>query len=446
MSDDIRSVGFPAGHPPMASFLGVPIRVRDVVFGNLYLAEAAAGEFTEEDEELVTALAATAGVAIENARLFEQAAKRQQWLQASTRVTRQLLTIGGEDPLEVLAQQAFETAEADVLTVVLPQSGGEELVVAAAVGDGMQSLRGHTYAKAGTLAGAAIETAESILIADATDSPIPLHLSERLPVGPVMVVPLVGASGVRGAMFIARILGRAGFGPGDLDMAKTFANHAVVALELGDARADQERMALLEDRDRIARDLHDHVIQRLFAAGLMVDSVAGGLDDAAKERLGKVVTALDDTIRQIRSSIFQLRGSLGPDRGTRLELINTARDVAPTLGFEPKIEFLGPIDTAVPEPVVDELVAVTREALTNVARHASATSVVLRISLTSTGVALTVVDDGVGLGAATRRSGLANLRDRAERRGGSLAILSPAFPDAPPDRGGTQLTWTVPLV
>lgn len=472
MATDPRSVGFPPGHPPMSSFLGVPVRVRDEVFGNLYLAEHDGGPFRAEDEELVCALAATAGVAIENARLFEQAQHRQDWLQASTEVTRQLLAAEGEEPLRLIARKAREIADADVATVVLPTPDGQRLMVEVASGKGAEELTALSYPIEHTLVGQALDTGKAMLVSDAdepgddadSDSPADrdspddadspdgsaryaVHLSQVLPVGPVMVVPLGHAQRARGALVLGRLRGRHRFADTDLDMATTFAGHAAVALELADARAYAQRMVLLEDRDRIARDLHDHVIQRLFAAGLSVQSVAAAEGGSERgQRLTRVVDDLDETIRQIRTSIFQLRGALGPHTGTvRERLLTVAAEVAPLLGFEPQVRFTGPIDAVVPDAVVEDLLAVLREALTNAARHADATRVDIDVAVAGSQLAIDVIDDGVGIGNTVRRSGLANLRQRAERRGGSLSVGRGAPDREPPIQEGTCLRWTIPL-
>jgi signal transduction histidine kinase len=455
MTDDDRSAGFPDPHPAMTSFLGVPILVRGEVFGNLYLTEREGGDFSTEDEELVTALAVTGGVAIQNARLYDEAQRRQAWLRASTEIAQQLLSAQGEEPLRLIARQACQVADADVATVVLPTADGQRLIVEVATGLGADELTALTSPIDGTLVGLVFKSGHPVLVADVNeDEQHTVHLSEVVPVGPVMVLPLGGSQQVRGALVIGRLRGRRRFEDADLDMAMTFAHHAAIALELADARADQQRIVLLEERDRIARDLHDHVIQRLFALGLTVQSVAKALDDRGPAaRLGQVVVDIDETIRQTRTSIFQLRGPLGPETGSvRTRLLAVAAEVGQMLGFEPHVTFAGPVDAVVPEPVVDDLVAVLREALTNVARHAEATRVEVGVGTTTSALTLTVKDDGVGIGETERRSGLANLRQRAEHHGGRLTLHDHRHDDTDDTddatktlHRGTHLTWTIPL-
>ena len=445
IGDDARSVGFPPEHPPMSSFLGVPIRVRDEVFGNIYLSESAAGEFSADDEEVVRALAATAGVVIENARLFEQTKRRQEWLQASMQITRQLLAAEGEEPLALIARQARQIADADLVSVVLPTPDGSRLMVEVAAGEGAEELTGYVYPVENTMAGLAFQSGRPVLLGDATaDARFHVHLSEVLRVGPVMVVPLLGTERNRGALALGRRQGRHRFAQADLEMATAFANHAAVALELADARADQQRMVLLEDRDRIARDLHDHVIQRLFAAGLTLQGIAVGLPPGPAERVGAIVGDIDSTIAQIRTSIFGLRGQLGPRLGTaRAQVLEVVGEVTALLPSEPRVRFAGQIDALVPPEVVDDLLAVVREALSNVGRHAKAAHTELALTATSSELVLEVTDDGVGIADDVRPSGLANLRRRAERYGGSL-ILAPVAPSGTTARG-TRLVWTIPL-
>ncbi len=444
IADDPRSVGFPPHHPPMNAFLGVPIRIRDEVFGNLYLSEPAAGEFTAEDEELVQSLAATAAVAIDNARLYTESQLRQEWLRASTEISQQLLSSDGEEPLQVVARRVLQIADADLVNVVLPTLDENRLMVEIAVGIGAEQLTAFTYERENTLSALAIDGGRPVTVADLTGSGNPteysVHLTGVAAFGPVMAIPLVGSSVPRGALVICRLQGRHRFSEADVEMATTFANHAAVALELSDARADQQRVVLLEDRDRIARDLHDHVIQRLFGAGLTVQSVAAALGgDQAAPRLVGVVDAIDDTIRQIRTTIFELRGPLGPEvSSVRTRLLGVIAGAAESLGFAPQTTFAGPLDSAVPDEVVDDLLAVLRESLSNVARHAHATHVRVQVSVTGGELTVGVRDDGIGVGESVRRSGLDNLRRRAEDHGGRFGITSP-------DNGGTYLQWTIPL-
>jgi signal transduction histidine kinase len=450
IGDDPRSVGFPPKHPPMASFLGVPVRVRDEVFGNLYLSESAAGEFSVDDEHVVVALAATAGVAIENARLFEQAQRRQEWLAASTRITRQLLAVdgAGEQSLELIARQARQIADADLVTVVLPTADPGRLIVEVASGIRAAELTGYTYPTEGSLVGLALQGDRAVLIGDATiDRRFRVHLNEVVEVGPVMVVPMIGTERIRGALMLGRTRGRSLFEESDLDMATTFANHAAIALELADARVDQQRVALLEDRDRIARDLHDHVIQRLFAAGMSLQSLASGMTrDDRVTRLERVVTDLDETIAQVRTSIFGLRGALGPRVGSaRGRLIEVVAEVTPLLPAQPRVRFTGPVDSVVGPDLTEDLVAVLRESLTNVARHAGAATVEVSVLASASQIVVEVVDDGVGRSGAQRSSGLANLRRRAEDRGGTMTTGPAHSGIGACGREGTRLRWTAPM-
>jgi two-component system, NarL family, sensor histidine kinase DevS len=448
LGSDPRSVGFPPGHPPMAGFLGVPIRVRDEVFGNLYLTESSRGEFTAEDEELVLALAATAGVAIENARLYEESRRRQDWLQASTEVTQRLLATDGEEPLRLITRHAQRIADADIVTVVVPTPSGENASVEVATRPGAEELTGRISPLAGILVKRVLATGQPVEVADVeAGRGSPVVLDDTATLGTVMALPLGGQGRLLGALVIGRVRGKRAFTPAELEMASTFAGHATVAMELADARVAQQRIARLEDRNRIARDLHDHVIQRLYAIGLTVQSVAtGARPREASGRLDRVVTDLDETMRQIRASIFHLRGPLGPETGSvRAQLLRVAADVTPLLGFDAHVRFIGPVEGVVPDDLKDDLVAVLREALANTARHAHADRVEVELTTSPTELTLEVTDNGVGIGDTARRSGLDNLRQRAQRREGSLLIACVNQAPVPPAHEGTQLRWTVPL-
>ena len=441
MSDDPRSTGFPPGHPPMDSFLGVPIHVRDEVFGNLYLSDSVKGVFSAEDEELVGALALAAGTAISNARLYQESRLQQRWLQASAEVGSQLLSAAGEDPLRTVARRAIDIADADLVSVGLVTPDGVSLIVEVAFGERADELVGRRFVLAETLGGQAVENGEPMLLASAVDgdSP-PSHLSTVIEAGPIMVLPLRGTGKPRGVLSIMRRRGRQAFTTTDLAMAAGFATHASLALELADSRVAEQKLVLLEDRDRIARDMHDHVIQELFAVGLGLEGVATQLDDrpALAERVRLRVEDIDRTIRRIRTSIFALRGALATAAGgLRQSILETAEELSAVLGFRPHVAFSGLVDVTLDDALTEDALACVREGLTNVAKHARATAASVDVALTADELTLTIGDDGVGSAAATRSSGTANLRTRAERRGGSFTMM-------PGVAGGTTITWKVP--
>jgi signal transduction histidine kinase len=442
ISEDPRSSGFPDGHPPMTTFLGVPIRSRDVVFGNLYLTDRAdGGPFTAEDEELVLALAATAGIAIENARLYEESRRRQEWLRASGEISRQLLDPEADyaETLHEIATSVKRLASADVVTLVTPtRDDPVQLEVIIATGAAERELIGIRYPTENSIAWRAMQDGQAVRLAFVDQHPdVYLHLRPYVPVSQAMALPLRGEAGPRGAIVAGRLIPHAPFTASDLDMAGTFAGQAAIALELNDARADQQRLGVLEDRDRIARDLHDHVIQRLFAAGLSLQSVAATVeDDTLHERLSRTVGELDETIRQIRTKIHELQEDSSQSlRGTALAVVD---QLAPLLPDRPDVSLIGPLDSISDEAIIADVEAVLRESLTNVTKHAHATQVRVRIQAGKQQLHLTVTDNGVGLGRSTRRSGLANLSRRAERQGGYLEVCDSA-------EGGLRLRWSIPI-
>ena len=439
LSTHERSVGFPANHPPMRAFLGVPIRVREEVFGNLYLTRDDGKTFTAQDEQVVEALAATAGIAIENARLFAESEHRQEWLAESADVTRRVLA-GDEGALQLIARTVRALADADLATLVLPEDG--QLLVAVADGHHADELDGTRYPREGTLSDLVMDTGEPVRLADAEEASRSggrtIYLAGRVQVGPVMVLPLIGRQEVRGSLVVCRGRGRRPFSQVDMEMAATFSNHASTALELAEARRDQERVLLLEDRARIARDLHDHVIQQLFAAGLMVQATTANLDSERDvATLSDVVASLDEAIKQIRVSIFHLQPASAS--GIRSAVLDVVGEVRPALGFDPRLDLKGPLDSLSTDGLIRDVTAVVREALTNVAKHADATAAKVSLHVTSTQLTVTISDDGRGMGAVGRTSGLDNMRSRAEDRNGSMVVAEV------PDLGGTTLVWTVPI-
>ncbi|HKC29689.1 MAG TPA: GAF domain-containing protein [Jatrophihabitans sp.] len=438
MGGDPRSAGFPPNHPPMESFLGVPILVRGEVFGNLYLTDSSHGEFGQDDEELALALAVAAGTAISNARLYQDAQLQRRWLEASVEIGAQLLSATGEDPLRTVARRAIDIAQADLVTLSLVSPDGEALVVEEAFGEGAADLIGRRFAVSDTHAGHVIETGRPVLLA-ALPEDDRRQTVNSIAVGPHMIIPLRGTGRSRGVLSLVRRLGQPAFTPRDLDMATGFASHASVALELADSRAAEQKLVLLEDRDRIAMDLHDHVIQELFAIGLSLRATATELqsEDRAARRITQRVEDIDRTIRRIRTSIFALHGNVLPSAdGIRQRILEVASEVTPALGFAPHVGFSGVVDAVLSPELTDDVVACVRECLTNVAKHANARSVSVDVSLAGEVLTISVSDDGVGLGDAGRQSGARNLRARAERRGGSFEL-------APGASGGTMAKWRV---
>ncbi|MEV7970067.1 GAF domain-containing protein [Sphaerisporangium sp. NPDC088356] len=437
-----ESYGFPPGHPPMGSFLGVPIRVREEVFGNLYLTEKrGGGDFEEEDEAIVMALATAAGVAIENARMYEETRRREVWLQASSEVTTSLLS--GADSHEVLtlmARRAREMAEADVAVVLLPAAGGEKLRVMIADGVAADEVTAVEVVVGDSLSGRAFTGGEPVVVTDLAATEIPAVISDELEVGPAVAVPLGAAGAVRGVLCLGKRSGRMPFSQSHVRMLHSFAGQASIALELAEAREDAERLGLLEDRDRIAKDLHDVVIQRLFAVAMTLMSAVRLVDKPeASSRLKHAVDELDCTIRQIRSTIFALQtppaAAASSLRGQIVELVEGARG---HLGFMPGLRMEGPVDNKVPPELAEHLLAVLRETLSNVVRHAHASRADVGVEAAGGWLTLLVEDDGVGLAPGGRRSGLRNLGDRAAQLGGT-------FTAERAEGGGTRVSWRVPL-
>ncbi|NYF57811.1 signal transduction histidine kinase [Micromonospora purpureochromogenes] len=433
-----KSYGFPPHHPPMHSFLGVPVRIRDQVFGNLYLAEKqGAAEFTEDDEEIVVALAAAAGVAIENARLYELAHRRERWLAATAEITSVLLgEVRRTDALALVARRAREVAEAELALVLLyDEDAGQFTVEVVDSADGAdRQLVGAVLPAAETsFAGPVTEHRHGLVdnLAQAAPWPAPVVA------GPAVVSPLATADTLHGVLVIAHRPDSARTVDDDVRLLSSFAGQAALAMERARGQEERELLVVLEDRERIARDLHDVVIQRLFATGLQLQSAApmNARPEVAK-RINAAVDDLDATIRDIRRTIFELRTPMSA--ALRTEIRETIDLATESLGFRPAVELDGPIDSAVPESVRPDLTAVLREALSNAVRHAEASRVAVAIRVDAGRVALTVTDDGVGCDPAAARGGLVNLRERAERHGGEFQVR-PARPH------GTELFWCVPL-
>ena len=434
LADDPRFEGLPAHHPAMDSFLGVPIRVGEQVYGNLYLSEGARGPFTPDDEELVVALAATAGIAVENARLYDLARSREVWSATTAEVMAAMLEVSGEDVLEVIVERVDALIDVDVVGVAVP-NGSEEFLVTTVRGQSAELWRGRVFAAEGTLASRALATRRAASVG--ARAPV----SAGFPgLGPTVAVPLFAGQEPLGVLIIARRPHSPGFTDADLDMAFAFGAQAGVAIEIVRARDDRRRLELSRDRARIARDLHDHVIHGLFGAGLSLQAVSGTVDREASAAIETQIDALDAAIKDIRTIIF----ALGADerakgRRVRDRMLDIVSELSTVMSATPRVIFTGPVDSVVSPALADDLAAVLRECLLNVVRHAGAEFVEVDLSIADGAVILCVEDDGRGIPASAQLSGLANLTDRALLRGGSCRMMVGV-------RGGTRIEWTAPVV
>jgi signal transduction histidine kinase len=432
------SVGFPPNHPPMKSFLGVPVRVHDAVFGNLYLTERVdGGEFSAADVVVVEALAAAAGVAIQNADLFQQTRLRQRWLEATAEIRAELLAgATEEDALRLVAQRALELTGATATAIVLGPDPDGGFTVAARRGY-RDDVLGERVAPGHPLLSAVVESGSMMLAETGAEFIIDAAARDRF--GPVVAVPLQTAEKVIGVLAALRGVDDAPFLPAEVPLLTSFAEQATLALELGEKNRAQRDLAVFADRDRIARDLHDHVIQRLFATGLSLQSTLRRSGDTATQaRIQQAVDDLDTTVQEIRTTIFDLHtAGEGDVGGLRRRLLDTAAEAAAGSTIAPTVRISGAVDTLVPATVGAHAVAVVREAVSNAIRHGNPREVVLTVEA---GDELTVEirDDGSGIDPEVARSGLHNLDERARECGGELHVRR----DGP---SGTRLIWRVPL-
>lgn len=432
-----KSFGFPANHPPMSSFLGVPVRVGDRVFGNLYLTDkAGGGDFTDDDESAVIALAAAAGVAVENARLFGTVRRREQWLDATLSIQQALLRkVDLDTVLRLVTTKARDVLSADIAMAVFEQDDGTLRV--SALDGGPEGLLGSTLPREGALADV-VAHAATIRLAEG------LRIPGLDSVASALIVPFTGPSGDGGAMLVGTNTARRGrwLGDDDVQALRGFAAQAAIAVDRAQAREDRAALAVLADRDRIARDLHDVVIQRLFATGLTLQSMSRRTSEPeVGDRLRTAVADLDATIRDIRSAIFELSVD-GPVADLRAQIRELTAVAHTTLGIRPALVLDGPLDSVVPDAIRPDLIAVLMESLANVARHARASHVDIEVSIDTTGpvtaLVVQVSDDGVGFETTARRSGLTNMLRRAEARGGTFAVQSAVGQ-------GTLVRWSVPV-
>ncbi|MGY1637665.1 GAF domain-containing protein [Geodermatophilus sp. SYSU D00742] len=440
LSRHAASVGFPPHHPEMRSFLGVPVLVRGEVFGNLYMTEKHHGEFTAEDEAVLTALAGAAGIAIDNARLYEEEEARRQWTAAVSDVRACLLSAGlSEDVLGLIAERVAELTQADAAWLLVgPDPVDGCFVVRAQCGTGLEPAIGERLPPDTNPVLEAASSTDAVVSVDCGGSAWAgphAHVSW----GPATGVRLRGSSGEDVVLVAARRAGAARFPAALEPLVHTFADQTAAALDMAARQRLARQLDVYADRDRIAQDLHDHVIQRVFAAGLSLQSVLPRVPDPeTQQRIRQVVHQLDETVRDIRTTIFDLHTTSDGDQpaSVRRRLLDIVTETAGR-HLHPTVRMSGAVDSLVTDELAADLEAVTREAVSNAARHSGAAHVTVTLDVADE-VVLEVVDDGRGIDRRAARSGLRNVEERARRRGGAATV-------EPLPEGGTRLRWWAPL-
>jgi signal transduction histidine kinase len=422
------SYGFPPNHPEMHSFLGAPILARGEVFGDIYLTEKqGASEFTEEDAQAVLVLASQAGVAIENARLYEKTSRRERWLEAVREITNAVLSgRSSDEALSLIAARARELVQADLATVALTAGDGE-LVVAIADGEHAEAIAERRFPLDGSISGTVIRSGRADVRADVSDDPGEYQpVADLVAMGPAAFVPLGRDGGVSAALGVMNRRGGKPFTDENVRLLEAFTGQAALALEYVRAQEGIQRLVVLEDRERIAKELHDGVIQALFAVGMGLQGTAlMSSDEDLAGRIEAAVSELDRVIRDLRNYIFGLRPGILADR----QLGQALRHLAEEFEARSGVVTVADVDDEVASVVTShgaELIQLTREALSNVGRHANATT--CRVSLRQdAGLAvLEIDDDGSGFDPSTARrgEGLTNLEGRADVLGGKVTITS----------------------
>ncbi|TKK76965.1 GAF domain-containing sensor histidine kinase [Kribbella jiaozuonensis] len=428
LAEHPRSYGFPANHPPMKSFLGVPIRTREHAYGNLYLTEKTSGaDFTEDDERTVTALAAAAGVVIDNARLYADTEQRRRWHEVTAEITQLMLgEFDIDQALQLITKRSREVSGAQVASVLL--ADGDELVVRAVDGPAefTQYVGRRIPADLPVLSRVISATGEQIVIDDLAqllnDGGGLTEFPEGAALARTTLAPLpAGTPGTAGVLAVAMQQGSSTRVADGADLVRMFAGQATLAMERAQAQRDRDMLAVLEDRDRIARDLHDLVIQRLFATGLQLQGMHRLVKPEHQQRISRAVDDIDTTIHDLRAAIFELQQT-AESSSLRGDVQALVAEYAEPLGFRPQLICTGPIDTVVPASVRPQILAAIRESLSNVVRHAEASAATVEVRVDGTQVIARISDDGIGIGPRKRNSGLRNLTERAQALGGSVQI------------------------
>ncbi|MEO7079683.1 MAG: GAF domain-containing protein [Rhodococcus sp. (in: high G+C Gram-positive bacteria)] len=436
------SVGFPPNHPSMKTFLGVPIRIRSEIYGNLYLTEKKDGTpFTDDDEVVTQALASAAGIAIENSRLYEESRTRQAWMEATRDIGTELLA-GAEigDVLQMVSRKALHLLTADLAFIAVPEGVDADpalvtqLVVSVSEGHCAEKLLGSTIPIEGSSSGAAFRRRAAFRKEDFDDESIAMDQE----FGPALISPLRVTGGVSGVLVVLRREGTGSFSDAELELVASFADQAALAMQMADNARRVHELDVLSDRDRIARDLHDHVIQRIFAVGLSLQSTLQRTEsDDIRQRLTTTIDDLQDTVQDIRSTIFDLQSSSHSATRLRQRIDDAVLELTEHVPIRAVVRMSGPL-SVIENSLADHAVAVVREAVSNVVQHAAADTVTVTIRV-GDDLRIEVSDNGIGMPDDVTTSGLANLSARALECGGEMTVGTPA------SGVGACIVWAAPL-
>lgn len=438
------AVGFPEHHPPMRAFLGVPITIRGTVFGSLYLTHVDPERvFSESDEFAARALAFAAAVAIDNARVFERERTSVKWMEASREITTALLanTEGVLRPLQLIADRACALTEAEQAIVLvpvdadLPPDETDTLVVSAAVGVHAAEVVGQRVPVEGSTTGEVFRSGQP-QITESLSYPIRgfTDVGQRS----AIVMPLRAHDESSGVIALARGAYQQPFAASDLDLVEQFATQAAIALMLASGQDNERQLTILGERERIAHDLHDHVIQRLFATGMdLQGTLARARSPEVAARLNRTLDDLQTIIEEIRTTIFRLKSTAVTDGNFRQQLQQVIADLTENRDIVTTVRMDGPM-SAIAGELAEQAEAVATEAISNAIRHSGASRLTVEV-VAADMFTLTITDNGCGVPDDNRRrSGLANMAHRADQLGGTCEITTP------PD-GGTRVYWAAPL-
>ena len=432
LRSDPRSTGFPPNHPPMRSFLGAPVTARGRVFGNIYLTEKRdAAEFDADDERFLMVLAAQAGVALENAHLYEELEKRVQRVDALHAIVTAIMRGDDSDVVVgAVARHARDLLEADLASMAVPSRDRRQLTVLAADGIEAENIIGDVFPLEGSVSGDAITSGQPVVLRDAAvDERIAQPIVRSGVFGPALFVPLASRGEPFGTLLLARRRGAQPFEDGESRLAELFAGQAAVVLEQARLQDQVHLLETLEDRERIARELHDGTIQSLFTVGLGLQGTASlAVEPEVVQRLHGAVQELDRVIRDLRNYIFGLEPGVLAERQLGKALEDMVEEFQHRSGVVAIAE-IDPDAAAALSQDAGEMVQLVREALSNVSRHAAAATcrVSLNLDPDANVVQLEVDDDGRGFDPTVARGagrGLGNLKARTARLGGRAEIVS----------------------